>query len=271
MSVAENIAFPLQVRGIGRGEAEQRIKRALGMVRLDGFEQRRPAQLSGGQQQRVALARALVFEPKLVLMDEPLGALDKQLREEMQLEIRHIHESLGVTVVYVTHDQAEALTMSDRIAVFHRGVVQQLDTPTALYERPSNAFVARFIGENNRLSGTVEQASGGDCTVRLASGARIAARAIGTPAPGSAVIVSLRPERIALGGAANGAVNRVPATVQELIYLGDHIRARVELDGGESCMVKLAVGQRDGAVTEGARVDAVWHAEDGLALAPEQD
>jgi putative spermidine/putrescine transport system ATP-binding protein len=271
MSVAENIAFPLQVRGIGRSEAEQRIKRALGMVRLDGFEQRRPAQLSGGQQQRVALARALVFEPKLVLMDEPLGALDKQLREEMQLEIRHIHESLGVTIVYVTHDQAEALTMSDRIAVFHRGVVQQLDTPTALYERPSNAFVARFIGENNRLTGTVEQASGNECTVRLASGKRIAARAIGTPAPGAPVIVSLRPERITLGGAANGAVNRVPATVQELIYLGDHIRARVELDGGESCMVKLAVAQRDGAVTEGARVDAVWHAEDGLALAPEAD
>jgi putative spermidine/putrescine transport system ATP-binding protein len=174
--------------------------------------------------------------------------------------------------VYVTHDQAEALTMSDRIAVFHRGVVQQLDTPTALYERPSNAFVARFIGENNRLTGTIEQASGSDCTVRLASGKRIAARAIGTPAPGSAVIVSLRPERITLGaGVANDAVNRVPATVQELIYLGDHIRARVELEGGESCMVKLAVAQRDGAVTEGARVDAVWHAEDGLALAPEGD
>jgi putative spermidine/putrescine transport system ATP-binding protein len=272
MSVAENIAFPLSVRGIGRAEAEQRIKRALGMVRLDGFEQRRPGQLSGGQQQRVALARALVFEPKLVLMDEPLGALDKQLREEMQLEIRHIHEHLGVTVVYVTHDQAEALTMSDRIAVFHRGVVQQLDTPTALYERPQNAFVARFIGENNRLRGTIEKVSDADCTVRLTSGARIAARAIDAPAPGAPVIVSLRPERISLGAASAGAtVNRVPATVQELIYLGDHIRARVEFQGGESCMVKLNVAQRNGAVVEGARVDAVWHAEDGLALAPEPD
>jgi putative spermidine/putrescine transport system ATP-binding protein len=271
MTVADNIAFPLSVRGIGRDETAQRIKRALGMVRLEGFEQRRPAQLSGGQQQRVALARALVFEPKLVLMDEPLGALDKQLREEMQLEIRHIHERLGVTVVYVTHDQAEALTMSDRIAVFHRGVVQQLDTPTALYERPGNAFVARFIGENNRLSGTVEQVSDKACTVRLVSGARIGARAVGTPAPGAPVIVSLRPERIALGGApAGAAVNRVPATVQELIYLGDHIRARVELEGGESCMVKLPVAGRDGAVAEGARVEALWRAEDGLAMAPEE-
>jgi putative spermidine/putrescine transport system ATP-binding protein len=272
MTVAENIAFPLSVRGLSRDETAQRIKRALGMVRLDGFEQRRPGQLSGGQQQRVALARALVFAPKLVLMDEPLGALDKQLREEMQLEIRHIHEHLGVTIVYVTHDQAEALTMSDRIAVFHRGVVQQLDTPTALYERPQNAFVARFIGENNRLSGTVEKVSNADCTVRLASGARIAARAIDAPSPGAPVIVSLRPERHSRGAAPAGtAFNRVPATVQELIYLGDHIRARVELEGGESCMVKLNVAQRNGAVVEGARVDAVWRAEDGLALAPEPD
>jgi putative spermidine/putrescine transport system ATP-binding protein len=271
MTVAENIAFPLSVRGLSRSETDERIKRALGMVRLEGYEQRRPNQLSGGQQQRIALARALVFEPKLVLMDEPLGALDKQLREEMQLEIRHIHESLGVTVVYVTHDQAEALTMSDRIAVFHRGEVQQIDTPAALYERPRNAFVARFIGENNRLSGTLEQIADSACTVRLASGARIAARAVDRAAPGAAVIVSLRPERIALGGPApaEGEINRLPATVRELIYLGDHIRARVELEGGESCMVKLPITQRGGALAEGARLDAVWRAEDGLAMAPE--
>ncbi|HEX2114448.1 MAG TPA: ABC transporter ATP-binding protein [Alphaproteobacteria bacterium] len=271
MTVAENIAFPLSVRGVSREETTQRIKRALGMVRLEGYEQRRPNQLSGGQQQRVALARALVFEPKLVLMDEPLGALDKQLREEMQFEIRHIHERLGVTVVYVTHDQAEALTMSDRIAVFHRGEVQQIDTLTALYERPRNAFVARFIGENNRLRGTLEHISQEACTVRLTSGARIAARAVDAPAPGSAVIVSLRPERIALGSTApqQGTVNRLPATVRELIYLGDHIRARIELEGGESCMVKLPITQHGGALTEGAPTDAIWRAEDGLAMAPE--
>jgi putative spermidine/putrescine transport system ATP-binding protein len=270
MTVAENIAFPLSVRGLSRDETQQRIKRALGMVRLEGYEQRRPNQLSGGQQQRIALARALVFEPKLVLMDEPLGALDKQLREEMQLEIRHIHERLGVTVVYVTHDQAEALTMSDRIAVFHRGAVQQIDTPTALYERPRNAFVARFIGENNRLGGTLERIDDSACTVRLASGARIAARAVGAPVPGSAVIVSLRPERIGLGAARHEEPsNCLPATVRELIYLGDHIRARIELDGGESCMVKLPITQRGGALSEGARLDAVWRAEDGLAMAPE--
>ena len=136
------------------------MERILDMVRLSGFESRRPAQLSGGQQQRVAVARALVFEPALVLMDEPLGALDKNLREEMQYEIKRIHENLGVTVIYVTHDQSEALTMSSRIAVFNDGVIQQLATPDVLYEKPENAFVAQFIGENNRLRGTVASVEG---------------------------------------------------------------------------------------------------------------
>jgi putative spermidine/putrescine transport system ATP-binding protein len=273
MTVAENVAFPLSVRGLSRDEMQGRVKRALGMVRLEGFEARRPTQLSGGQQQRVALARALVFEPKLVLMDEPLGALDKQLREEMQLEIRHLHERLGITVVYVTHDQAEALTMSDRIAVFHRGAVQQLDTPTALYERPRNAFVARFIGENNRLPGTLESVSGDTCTVRLANGAAIAARTADVGATGSAVIVSLRPERIAIsrtGGNGDGRVNRVPARLQELIYLGDHVRALIELGGGAACMVKLPIEQ-SAALAEGAAVEAAWAPQDGLAFAPEAD
>ena len=156
MTVAENLAFPLMVRKMGKAEVEDRVKRALTMVELPEFGGRRPAQLSGGQQQRVAVARALVFEPDLVLMDEPLGALDKQLREQMQYEIKHIHENLGVTVVYVTHDQSEALTMSNRIAVFNDGVIQQLSSPETLYELPENSFVAQFIGENNKLEGTVK-------------------------------------------------------------------------------------------------------------------
>ncbi len=150
MTVAENIGFPLSVRGMRRGrDRTARSSARSTWCSSAGFGKRRPAQLSGGQQQRVAVARALVFEPKLVLMDEPLGALDKQLREQMQLEIRRLHQRLGVTMVYVTHDQSEALTMSDRIAVFHRGRIQQLDAPAQLYETPANAFVARFIGENN--------------------------------------------------------------------------------------------------------------------------
>ena len=147
MTVRENLAYPLEVRKMPKSEIDERVKKALAMVQLEGFRGRRPGQLSGGQQQRVAVARALVFEPKLVLMDEPLGALDKQLREQMQYEIKHIHENLGVTVVYVTHDQSEALTMSNRVCVFDDGVVQQVAAPNVLYEQPENAFVAQFIGE----------------------------------------------------------------------------------------------------------------------------
>src|SRR4029450_13216512 len=163
MTVEENLAFPLAVRRLPKADIDKKIERALSMVQLTQMRKRRPAQLSGGQQQRVALARALVFDPQLVLMDEPLGALDKQLREHMQLEIKHIHESLGVTVVYVTHDQTEALTMSDRIAVFNQGIIQQIDLPDRLSQQPCNSFVSNFIGENNRLNGIVREVSGGIC------------------------------------------------------------------------------------------------------------
>ena len=160
MTVQENLSFPLEVRKLSKSEVEDKVKKALDMVELGEFGTRFPAQLSGGQQQRVALARALVFEPRLVLMDEPLGALDKNLREQMQYEIKHIHERIGITVVYVTHDQSEALTMSNRIAVFNDGVVQQLSTPDILYEKPENSFVAEFIGENNTMTGTVKEING---------------------------------------------------------------------------------------------------------------
>ena len=159
MTVYENLAFPLRVRKIPKDEADKKIDKALSMVSLQGFAQRMPGQLSGGQQQRVAVARSLVFDPQLVLMDEPLGALDKNLRESMQYEIKHIHESIGVTVVYVTHDQSEALTMSNRIAVFNDGKVQQLSSPDELYEKPVNSFVAEFIGENNTFAGEVTDLS----------------------------------------------------------------------------------------------------------------
>ena len=184
MTVAENLAFPLQVRKMKKTEIESRVNRALDMVQLGGFGGRRPAQLSGGQQQRVAVARALVFDPALVLMDEPLGALDKQLREQMQYEIKHIHENLGVTVVYVTHDQSEALTMSNRVAVFNDGVIQQLASPDDLYERPENAFVAQFIGENNTLNGTVREIDGDNCTVELDDGAMVEALKVNVNAVG---------------------------------------------------------------------------------------
>ncbi len=273
MSVAENVAFPLEVRGVPRAERSARVARALEMVRLGGFGERRPAQLSGGQQQRVALARALVFAPALVLMDEPLGALDKQLRAEMQLEIRHLHEQLGVTVVYVTHDQEEALTLSDRIAVFHHGAVQQLDAPATLYERPANAFVARFIGENNRLAGTVSgiDSEDGMVKVALAGGRSLWAMRGDCGAAGARAVVSVRPERIALapGPAADLSEDAIPARVVETIYLGDHVRVRLALEGGAEVMAKRPIAAADPRLVAGAEAAVAWQPEHAIAFAPE--
>ena len=184
-TVFQNVAFPLVQRKISKPAIAEQVGAALRMVELEGYGDRRPNQLSGGQQQRVALARALVFEPNLLLMDEPLGALDKKLREQMQIEIKHLHEVLGTTVVYVTHDQGEALTMSDRVAVMDDGRIQQIGTPQEIYERPGNSFVANFIGENNNLDGTVERVDRDHCEVRLASGDLVVARRIGVSEVGA--------------------------------------------------------------------------------------
>ena len=210
MTVYENLAFPLEVRKLLKSEIDERVKKALGMVQLQDFARRRPAQLSGGQQQRVAVARALVFEPKLVLMDEPLGALDKQLREQMQYEIKHIHENLGVTVVYVTHDQSEALTMSNRIAVFNDGVIQQLAAPEALYEAPENAFVAQFIGENNTLVGEVVSEGNGRCLVVMATGERFEATSVKIAGVSKPAMISLRPERVVINPEEGSCPNLAP-------------------------------------------------------------
>ncbi|MGD1877466.1 MAG: ABC transporter ATP-binding protein [Kiloniellaceae bacterium] len=266
MTVAENLAFPLQVRGLGRSDVEERVNRALDMVRLGAFGGRRPAQLSGGQQQRVAVARALVFEPELVLMDDPLGALDKNLREEMQYEIKHIHESLGVSVVYVTHDQSEALTMSNRIAVFDDGVIQQLAAPDQLYEKPENAFVASFIGENNKLHGKVSQVNGNRCIVEVDGGGVIEALPVNIGGVGLPTTLSLRPERVVINP--NGALgtNTFEAKVEELIYLGDHIRTRVTVAGNSDFIIKVPNAHGHAVLAEGATIKVGWSAEDCRAL-----
>jgi putative spermidine/putrescine transport system ATP-binding protein len=264
MTVGENLAFPLQVRKMDKATIDAKVARALDMVQMGRFAGRRPAQLSGGQQQRIALARALVFEPELVLMDEPLGALDKQLREHMQYEIKHLHEQLNVTVVYVTHDQSEALTMSDRIAVFNDGKIQQLAEPEALYEQPENAFVAQFIGENNRMLGTVEAVDGGFATVRLEGGGSCRALAVSCGGPGSRTQISVRPERIVVGEAA--AENRVEARVLELIYHGDHIRCRMEVHGNPNFIVKVPNASDVGYLSAGETTPVGWAASDCRAL-----
>ena len=264
MTVAENLSFPLEVRGQGKSEREANVKKALDMVQMGEFGSRRPAQLSGGQQQRIALARALVFEPELVLMDEPLGALDKQLREHMQYEIKHIHERLGVTVVYVTHDQSEALTMSDRVAVFDDGIIQQLASPEDLYERPENAFVARFIGENNTLEAKILSIKDGIAAVDYGGGVKGEALAINCGDAGTTTTLSIRPERVDIGE--KSGPNAVEATVQELIYLGDHIRCRMNVLGNDEFVVKVpnAAGHKHLVVGEKTLVS--WVTEDCRAL-----
>ncbi|UWU75833.1 ABC transporter ATP-binding protein [Bradyrhizobium huanghuaihaiense] len=266
MTVEENLAFPLKVRKIGRAEIEARIKRALEMVRLGAYGKRRPGQLSGGQQQRVALARALVFDPKLVVMDEPLGALDKQLRERMQLEIKRIHDDLGVTVVYVTHDQGEALTMSDRIAVFNDGVIQQLASPAELYERPQNAFVAQFIGENNRLHGKVVAMNGVNCHVEIAGAGNVQALAINVDAVGRPTVLSLRPERVKLNPTPGSLPNVFSAHITEVIYLGDHVRIRASVCGHDDFVIKLQNSEGVAQVEAGAAITVGWKTEDCRAL-----
>ena len=261
MTVAENVAFPLSVRRVARAEIGERVRRALAMVRLEAYGERRPAQLSGGQQQRIALARALVFEPSLVLMDEPLGALDKKLREHMQIEIKLLHERLGLTVVYVTHDQSEALTMSDRIAVFHDGQVMQQGTPDALYRQPQNAFVAGFIGENNMLGGTVETVQQGQVRVALAGGIGLLAVAVGEISAGDRVIVAVRPEAIRIAGAEDGADNCCRALVTSRIYLGDHQRLLTEICDGVTITVKVGTG-----AVAGAPIFLSWAAADCFAF-----
>jgi putative spermidine/putrescine transport system ATP-binding protein len=266
MTVEENVAFPLQVRKVPKDEVTKRVERVLEMVQLPQMRKRRPAQLSGGQQQRVALARALVFDPKLVLMDEPLGALDKQLREHMQLEIKHIHQRLGVTVVYVTHDQSEALTMSDRVAVFNDGVIQQLATPTDLYERPENSFVAQFIGENNRLKGSIAGLNGGTCIVDVNGQGQVKALSVKVGGVGSQTTLSLRPERIRINPDEGACANRFEAEVKELIYLGDHTRCRVSVLGNDNFVIKVANSEGVPALTPGMRIKIGWKAEDCRAL-----
>ena len=267
MSVAENLAFPLSVRGMSKAEQEERVKKVLDMVELPQMGGRRPAQLSGGQQQRVAVARALVFEPDLVLMDEPLGALDKQLREQMQYEIKHIHESLGVTVVYVTHDQSEALTMSDRVAVFDDGVIQQLSTPEELYERPINSFVAQFIGENNKLRGTVQDI-GRDkvATIKLDSGDMVKALAVTVKGKGDRTLLSIRPERVTIAPKKGKNTIALPGRVEELIYLGDHIRTRMSVAGHADFIVKVPNNAGHHQLKEGQSTTVGWEAEDCRAL-----
>ena len=266
LTIAENLGFPLVARRMPRNDIRERVRRSLDMVQLSGMGERRPAQLSGGQQQRVAVARALIYQPSLVLMDEPLGALDKQLREQMQLELKRIHARLGVTFVYVTHDQAEALMISDRIAVFDQGRIRQLAPPAQLYEAPESLFVAQFLGETNCLGGTMVESAQSSCRAVLESGDIVlAAPAVGLRA-GDRTVVCVRPESIQLSAMRHDGPNQFRAEVLERIYLGDHARLRLRVCGSDNFLVKLHRNSAMPPLQVGELCFVRWQQDDCRAL-----
>ena len=264
LNVFDNVAFGLRRAGVKGEELKVRVTEACEMVQLAGFEKRKPGMLSGGQQQRVALARALVNRPKVLLLDEPLGALDLKLRKELQLELRNLQHEVGITFVYVTHDQEEALTMSDRIAVMNEGKVQQLADPTTLYETPANRFVAGFIGQTNAFSGTVEASDGSRITLRT-QGPRIEAVVRGETVPevGGEAHVAVRPEKVRFGASGD---NVCAAEVRQIVYLGASTQYIVELEGGG----KLVLYQQNAfdatGPSEGDGVSVAWDAQNCLVL-----
>lgn len=248
MSVLDNVAYGLRVRGVGRSERRERAMKALSAVRLEQMAARKPSQLSGGQRQRVALARATVVQPKVLLLDEPLGALDLKLREQMQVELKQLQRELGITFIFVTHDQEEALTLSDRIAVFHDGRIEQLGTPQDLYERPASRFVADFVGTSNLFA------------------ADLSADLLGRPGEHS-----IRPEKLTLTNAAAAAsgLRSAPGVVVESIYVGSGIRRVVDLDAGARVTVlERNDRSRSGDTERGDRVHVTWHDDDVVPLIP---
>jgi spermidine/putrescine transport system ATP-binding protein len=255
MTIGENVAFGLQMDGIAKSEIAGKVKEALSMVRLPGFEQRRPRQLSGGQQQRVALARALIKRPEVLLLDEPLGALDLKLRKEMQIELKRLQREVGITFVFVTHDQEEALTMSDRIAVMSNGQALQIGTASDIYEHPNCRFVADFIGETNFLDGKIAGQQDQIVTVLLPGGQSIQAESGHSLPPGADVSVAVRPEKMNLGES-NNASNQLRGRVEGIVYIGTDTHYEVRLPGEQSVRVRQQ-NHRPGArplATEGDEV-----------------
>jgi spermidine/putrescine transport system ATP-binding protein len=271
-TVFQNVAYPLERRGQRREQIAEGVAEALRMVRLGDLGERRPSELSGGQAQRVALARALVSKPAVLLLDEPLSALDLSLRKEMQLELRRLQDELGTTFVYVTHDQEEALTMSSRIVIMRGGTIVQIGSPREIYEHPESVFASTFVGESNLLLGEVSACADGVASVRVA-GHELRVAEPGALAPGSAVALSIRPERIAClaagGESAADGRNRLPGTVLEVVFLGNRIRARVQC--AETTLWVEESPSAPGAerLVEGAAVALGWGLDDARLIAPE--
>lgn len=270
LTVAENIAYGLRSLKLARAEQNRIVAESLDMIRLSQFGGRKPHELSGGQRQRVALARALARRPKVLLLDEPLSALDKQLREEMQMELRRIQRQVGITFVFVTHDQEEALALSDRMAVMSRGRVLQIDAPARIYEAPANREVAAFIGSMNFFDGVVETVEGGFANVRCAGKGLLKAslaNAAGKALPGAAVTVAVRPEKLSIGGdAAEG--NRIEGSLASTAYYGDRSHMHMQSADGTTVLISAPNGRRvpGGGDGTGTAVIASFRPEDAILL-----
>jgi len=268
MTVFDNIAFPMKMRKVDQAKIKESVEETLELVRLAGYAGRYPNQLSGGQQQRIAMARAIVFNPSLLLMDEPLGALDRKLREELQLELRRLHQLLNITVIYVTHDQEEALVMSDRIAVMNHGRLEQIGSPEDLYERPTNKFVADFIGESVFLVGEISDLLDDQqyCVVKTNSGLSITASLLEKMERGSEVHIAIRPARIAILRAHEDMTNTFEGVVEELIYLGETTKYRISFGDGESLTLKQTNRFGELNLLRGEKVRVGWKADDAKVL-----
>lgn len=270
MSVAQNIGFGLEMQGVKKSEITARVNDALAMVQLTGYGTRHPKQLSGGQQQRVALARALVNRPKVLLLDEPLGALDLKLRKEMQIELKRLQQEVGITFIYVTHDQEEALTMSDRIAVMSQGKLLQVGSPTEIYERPNCRFVADFIGEANFIDGVVKSIDGAYATVRVHDSLSLTGLLQAPSAVGAAVTIAVRPEKLRLLLQPPESGVTLPAHVSRVLYIGSDTRLTVTLEGGVELDVweqnNRSTLDRDAYWQRGERGFVSWNPDNALVL-----
>lgn len=268
MSIQENLAYPLEVRKMDKKTIKEKVEKTLNLVELQDFKNKFPAQLSGGQKQRVALARVLIYEPEIVLMDEPLGALDKNLREQMQYEIKQLHDKLGFTVIYITHDQSEALTMSDRIVVFDDGVAQQVDEPIKLYKKPMNSFVANFMGENNQICGEVLNEEDENIVNVKTKCGEVKAFNVNNYQKGDSVLLSIRPEKITLDPTTDDhLVNVFDATIKDLLYMGDHIRVFITMENvKDDIIVRHSVASDSITYKKGDKVKIGWHRKDCRVL-----
>jgi spermidine/putrescine transport system ATP-binding protein len=274
MTILDNVAYGLKQKGTGKAERYGQAREALELVQLTGRERHKPAMLSGGQQQRVALARALVNRPRVLLLDEPLGALDLKLRKEMQIELTRIQQTVGITFIYVTHDQGEALSMSDRIAVMSNGVIEQLDTPSEIYDRPLTAFVADFIGEMNFLEGKITATSPGEFDLVTDTG--VVVRGRGEATDRRTARIGIRPARLSIvPGQATGTVNTAKAVVDSKMYLGDEVQVLATLQGGPRMLIReQRAGTDDShdAIRPGDPITIQWERTAPVLLAesPEQ-